>query len=156
MKRPVRTSTPLVIGWKEFLDIPEWGIRRLKVKVDTGARTSAIHVEEYEFYENPEGGKMVRLRLSPRREEPDRHVVVHTPLVRMALVTNSGGYKENRPVVEALIRLGSITKRVQFTATNRGSMLFRMLLGRKALEGDFLVDVSQAYRVRNERRSSCG
>jgi hypothetical protein len=156
MKRLAVPTRPLIIGWKEYLDFPEWGIRRLRAKVDTGARTSAIHVVEYELYENPEGGRMVRMRLSPRREEPGRHIIVHTPVLRTTVVTNSGGQKETRPVIETLIRLGPVTKRVQLTATNRESMMFRMLLGRKALEGDFLVDVAQAYLMRTKRRSSCG
>lgn len=156
MKRKARTSTPLVIGWKEYLDFPEWGVRRLKAKIDSGARTSAIHVVEYELYENPEGGLMVKMRLSPHRDEPDRHIIVHTPVLRTIVVTSSSGQKETRPVIETLIRLGPVTKRVQLTATNRASMLFRMLLGRKALEGDFVVDVSQAYLMRNRQASSCG
>jgi hypothetical protein len=156
MKRTQRANTPLVIGWKEYIDFPEWGVRRLKAKIDSGARTSAIHVVEYELYENPEGGQMVRMRLSPDRNDPDRHIIVHTPVLRTVVVTNSGGQKETRPVIEALIRLGPVTKRVRLTATNRASMLFRMLLGRKALEGDFVVDVSQAYRMRKQQQPPCG
>jgi hypothetical protein len=138
---------PYVIGWKEYVDFPEWGIEKLKVKVDTGARTSAIHVSDMELYE-ADGRLMVKMDVALDRGDRARHVIVHAPVVRTVVVTSSSGQRETRPVVETLMRLGPITKRVQLTATNRQSMLFRMLLGRKAVEGDFVVDVCQAYRMK--------
>jgi hypothetical protein len=138
---------PAIIGWKEYVDFPAWRVRRVKAKIDTGARTSAIHVVRYQLYEQEDQGPMAELQLSLYRQQPERLTVVRTPVLRMATVTDSGGHQELRPVVVATIRLGPVTKQVAFTVTNRASMLFRMLLGRKALEGDFLVDVSQKYRM---------
>jgi len=65
-------------------------------------------------------------------------------------VRNSGGIPEYRPLIEASIRLGPVTKRVQLTVANRSGMLFRMILGRKALDGDFIVDVSKKYLLRRK------
>jgi hypothetical protein len=139
---------PYLIGWKELVDFPDWGISQVKAKVDTGARTSAIHVEHYQLYEDARLGLMAELCLALNRRKPEHMTIVHTPVLKTVLVRNSGGQSENRPLIATRIRLGPIVKPILLTATNRATMLFRMLLGRKALEGDFLVDVRQRYRLR--------
>ena len=136
---------PLVIGWKEVVALPEWGVPRLRIKVDTGARTSAIDVLGYEVYEANPPGPMVALRLALDPRHLERVTVVRTPLLAMVVVSNSGGQRECRPLVETTLRLGPVTKRVRLTVANRAGMRFRMLLGRQALLGDFLVDVSKTY-----------
>ena len=138
-------ARPLVIGWKEYLDLPEWGFRRLKVKADTGARTSALDVASYELRVDPERGPIAELRLALNRKHPERLTVVEVPVLRTVVVRNSNGMAEPRPLIEAVIRLGPVTKRVRLTVTNRAGMLFRMILGRQALAGDFVVDVARKY-----------
>jgi len=133
---------PLVIGWKEVAALPEWGIPRLRVKADTGARTSAIDVLDYAI---DEAGPTAELRLALDPRHLERVTVVRTPLLAMVVVSNSGGQRECRPLVETTLRLGPVTKRVRLTVANRAGLRFRMLLGRQALLGDFLVDVSQKY-----------
>jgi hypothetical protein len=136
---------PLLIGWKEYVSFPEWGHRRVKAKVDTGARTSAIDVVSYDLRQADGQGLIAELRLALHRRRRDRLVVVQTPVLRMIAVRNSNGMREQRPLIETSIRLGPVTKRVRLTVTNRAGMCFRMILGRKALEGNFVVDVSQKY-----------
>ncbi|RPH54292.1 ATP-dependent zinc protease, partial [bacterium] len=144
----------LLLGWKEYLDLPELGVFRLKAKVDTGARTSTLHVESLEVVEElPDGTEIVELTISPSRRKPDRKVVTtRARVLRYVRVTDSGGHPEVRPVIETEMVLGAVRKRILVTLTNRSGMLFRMILGRKALEGDFQVDVSAKYLQR--RRSS--
>jgi hypothetical protein len=144
---PTATGRTL-IGWKEYLDFPEWGLRRIKAKIDTGARTSALDVASYELREDGPRGLIARLRLSLHRKDPGRLTVVEAPVQGMVVVRNSSGLSEQRPLIEATVRLGPVTKRVRLTVTNRAGMRFRMILGRKALEGDFVVDVSQKYLLR--------
>jgi hypothetical protein len=144
---PERPLEVLLIGRKEYLDFPEWGLRRIKVKVDTGARTSAIDAAGYDLCET-DAGLLARLRLRLSRRRPDRLTVVQTPVLCMTVVTNSSGMREQRPVVEALVRLGPVRKRIRLTVTNRAGMRFAMILGREALAGTFLVDVSQKYLLR--------
>lgn len=139
---------PLTIGWKEYLDFEEWKIRRVKAKIDTGARTSAIDVASYELHET-EQGLVAELRLG--LSGPERLLRVRTPVLRMVVVRNSSGLREQRPLIETVIRLGPIRKRVRLTVTNRAGMRFRMILGRKALEDDFIVDVSRKYLLRKMR-----
>jgi hypothetical protein len=136
---------PLVIGWKEMVALPDWGVPRLRMKVDTGARTSAIDVLGYDIVEDDPGGRLVDLRLALDPRHLERVTVVRTPLLAMVVVSNSGGQRECRPLVETTMRLGPVTKRVRLTVANRATMRFRMLLGRQALLGDFLVDVSKKY-----------
>jgi hypothetical protein len=145
--RGQKASRPLLIGWKEYVEFPDWGVGRLKVKIDTGARTSALDAVRYDL-RAAGAGLVAELHLALDRKHPDRLTVVHAPVLRMVEVTNSGGAREQRPLIETHIRLGPVTKRVSLTVTRRAGMLFRMLLGRKALEGDFVVDVSQKYLLR--------
>jgi hypothetical protein len=137
-------SGPLRIGWKERLDFPEWGLKRVRVKVDTGARTSALDAVGYDLVENG-SGLVARLRLDLRRRGAGRLREVETPVVCMTVVRNTGGLREYRPVVEALVRLGPVTRRIRLTIASRAGMRYRMILGREALAGGFLVDVSQKY-----------
>jgi hypothetical protein len=139
---------PEVIGWKEYVALPEWGIRRLKAKMDTGARTSAIDAANYELRQTPAGLRVfMRLLLSHRH--PERQTLVEAPVLEMLDIRNSGGSCESRPVVETTLRLGPVSKRVRLTVARRAGMCFRLILGRKALEGDFVVDVSRKYLCKN-------
>jgi hypothetical protein len=138
---------PLLIGWKEYVAFPDWGIARVKVKIDTGARTSALDVARYELSEAADGLRAT-LHLALDRRHPERRVVVHVPVLRLVVVRNSGGLPEQRPLIETRLRLGPVLKRVRLTVAHRTGMRFRMILGRKALEGDFVVDVSRKYVLR--------
>ena len=142
---------PLVIGWKERVDFPDWGIRRVKVKIDTGARTSALDVAGYELRPVAGEGLIVALRLALHRNRPERIKVIETPVLEMVVVSNSSGMCEQRPLIETTLRIGSISKRVRLTVTNRAGMRFPVILGRKALESDFLVDVSRKYLLENDQ-----
>jgi hypothetical protein len=139
---------PQFIGWKERVDFVDWGLRRVKAKIDTGARTSALGVLSYELREQPSEGKIATLRLALDRRHPDRVVEVVTEVVEMVVVSNSNGMREQRPLVETTLRLGPVTKRVRLTITNRSGLRFPMIIGRKFLEGDFVVDVSRKYLLK--------
>ena len=120
----------------------------VRAKVDTGARTSALDVLSYELHEDAAQGLTATLKVALDRKHPSvvRELIV--PVVRMVVVSNSSGMREQRPLVETTLRLGPVTKRVRLTITNRAGMRFRMILGRKALEGDFVVDVAGKYLLR--------
>lgn len=140
------------IGWKEHVALPELGIPRLKAKIDTGARTSALHVSAVEILERfPDGTVAMEIRV-PLDRRGESEVTARVTALREMQVTDSGGHAEVRPVIETALVLGPVCKRIQLTLTDRGGMLFRMLLGRKALEGDFLVDVAGKYLMRTRPR----
>jgi hypothetical protein len=139
---------PLLIGWKERLDFPAWGLRRVKAKVDTGARTSALGAVGYDLYHADGPGLCVRLRLALHRKRADELRVVEAPVLRMVVVRNSSGMCEQRPLIETEVGLGPLRKRIRLTVTNRSGMRFGVILGRQALADDFVVDVSKKYLLR--------
>jgi hypothetical protein len=143
-----RPAGSVLIGWKEYLAFPDWQIPRVKAKIDTGARTSALDVLRYELRQDARHGLMADLHVCLSRRHPEATRVLQTPVVRMVTVRNTSGQTEQRPLIETTIRLGPVEKRVLLTVSNRSSMCFRMILGRTALAGDFVVDVSRKYLLR--------
>lgn len=139
----------LQIGWKEYLDLPELGIFRLKAKMDTGARTSALHVDSLNVVETlADGTEIAEVEIGLDRRRPERRVTARVALLGRLRVKDSGGHPELRPYLETEIVLGPVRKRIRLTLTNRSGMLFRMILARKALEGDFVVNTSRKYLLR--------
>jgi hypothetical protein len=146
------TPLPVLIGWKERLDFPEWGLRNVRVKIDTGAYSSALGAAGCELVEA--GGRLTaRLRLALNRRRPDRTITVEAPVLRMVHVTNTGGVREERPMIEATVRLGPVQKRIRLTIARRDGLRFPMILGREALAGCFVVDVARKYVLRADARS---
>jgi hypothetical protein len=144
---------PRRIGWKEYLDLPELGIYRLKAKVDTGARTSTLHVDRLDVLEVfPDGSELAEIAVTPDRRRSDLGLTARVRVLRRMRVTDSGGHPEVRPVIVTEMVLGPVRKRIFLTLADRSGMLFRMILGRKALEGDFQVDVASKYRLRRWHR----
>jgi hypothetical protein len=140
-----KESEPLRIGWKEYVQFPEWGLPRLKAKIDTGARTSVLDVLGYELVPDEEQKLIAELRLPPLRKTESAMHVLRVPVLGTVVVRNSAGMRERRLLLETSLRIGPVTKRVRLTVTNRSCMIFRMILGRTALAGDFIVDVSRKY-----------
>lgn len=134
----------LLIGRRERISFPEWGLSRIRAKVDTGAYSSALDARGCELLER-DGQTIVRLRLVVQRRPSEREQVVEAPLVALVRVRSSSGKAEKRPLIEPTVRLGPITRRIRMTVTSRAAMRSRMLLGRQALAGLFLVDVSAKY-----------
>ncbi len=139
----------VLIGWNEYVDVPEWGIRRLRAKVDTGARSSALHVENIE--ELPRG--RVRFDVVLHRLKRDRRVHVTTRIVRRGRVRSSTGRYELRIFVRARLQIGPIERDVEVSLVDRERMIFRMLLGRTALAGRFLIDPSHRHLLHSRRRA---
>jgi hypothetical protein len=139
---------PVVIGWTEFVDLPDWGVKKLRAKVDTGARTSALHVENIE--ELPRG--FVRFDVVLHRRKRDRRIHVRARVTRRANVRSSSGHQSHRLFVETTLRLGPVEKRVEISLVDRERMIHRMLLGRAAIAGPFLVDVDRRMALTTKRK----
>lgn len=137
------TDTQL-IGWREWVALPELGIPALKAKIDTGARTSALHVSELECYDAPDG-RRVRFVLHPLRKRSELIIACTARVIDERIVSDSGGHRERRPVIRTPLSLGGRRWPIEITLTNREDMLFRMLLGRTAMSGRLTVDPQQSY-----------
>ncbi len=137
------TSPPLTCGWRERVDLPDWGVTGLRAKIDTGARTSAIHVAEVQ--DLPDG----RIRFEVVIHEKPEHegVWVEADPVREATVKPSSGKRQRRPVVRTTMVMGGVSREVEISLVCRKGMLCRMLVGRKSLEGDFVVDPARRYAL---------
>jgi hypothetical protein len=132
------------IGWREWLSLPELGIPHLKAKVDTGARTSALHACYVEPF-RARGVRMVRFGIHPLQRRTDIVIECTAAVIDRRDVTDSGGHREMRYVIETPATLGNVTWPVELTLTNRDTMRFRMLLGRTAMEDRFVVIPSASY-----------
>ena len=140
-------DTKIRAGWVEHVALPNLGIVRLKAKIDTGARTSALHVARMKIVDTA-GGPARRPILEitvpggPRGTHP---IKVRAPVREYVVVRDTSGRMERRPVIETALQIGPFRKRILVTLTNRGDMLFPMLIGRTALGPGIVVDPSRRY-----------
>ena len=133
-----------VIGWREWVGLPDFGIKQIKVKVDTGARSSSLHVSHLKEFER-DGETWVRFKVHPVQRKSDKTVSVEAKVLEFRSVRSSSGKAAMRPVVVTHVALLGITWPVELTLASRDEMGFRMLLGREAFRRRFLVDAGRSY-----------
>jgi len=142
--KPIKhTSRPQkeVIGWKEVIDFPEWGIHSLLAKADTGARGSALDVSTIQRLP----GRKVKFTVVLDRKDRENGCEVVADIVRSSRIRSSNGVVQERFVVCTTIRIGEVSHEVNFSLVNRQRMICRVLLGRHALARHFLVDSEEKY-----------
>lgn len=136
-----------IIGWREYVDFPEWGLQGIRAKVDTGARTSSLHVDDLKLLKNDLISFYVVVS-----EKRHRRKKVTAKRLRKGRVKSSTGERTHRWYVKTSIRIGQYEREIVLNLTDRGGMNFRMLLGRTAIEGALLVNVDRSFLLTKKQR----
>ncbi|RUO45281.1 ATP-dependent zinc protease [Idiomarina aquatica] len=131
------------LGWKEWGALPDIGIDRIHMKVDTGAKTSCLHAFKLEPFER-DGASWLKVYVHPQQDSLQEHSF-EAPVYEQREVTDSGGHTEVRYVIRTRLVLGQFDQVIELTLTNRDTMKFRMLLGRQAMRQHFIVNPAQAH-----------
>jgi hypothetical protein len=142
-ERKKRVERPAV-GWREWVALPDWGVPAIKAKIDTGARTSALHAFDIDTFER-DGSTWARFLIHPWQDSGSDEIAVEAPLMDRRTVRSSSGASRLRPVVTTTIQLAGTLVPIEVTLTRRDEMGFRMLIGRQALRRRFLVDPGRSY-----------
>jgi hypothetical protein len=145
-RRPPKTAPArqIIIGWREWVALPELGGAIVKAKIDTGARTSALHAFGLRVLDRGPG-QVASFELHPRQRSRADALRVECPVHSFKQVRSSNGRVERRPVIVSSVRLGALSWPIEVTLTSRDAMGFRMLLGRAAVRRRFLVDPGKSY-----------
>ena len=139
------------LGWREWISLPDLGITQIKAKVDTGARTSALHAFRVEPFER-DAQPWVRFSIHPEQRDAELVAECEAQVLDQRVVRDSGGHEELRYVIQTRIKIGEQTPLCEVTLTNRDDMRFRVLLGRTTLRQNFLVDSGSSYLCGRPKR----
>lgn len=141
-----------ILGWREWVSLPDLGINKIKAKVDTGARTSALHAFDVKLVE-VSGKKIVRFKVHPKQRDAQTVIECQAPLLDKRKVRDSGGHSEWRYVIQTNMTIEGVFHKIEMTLTNRDSMGFRMLIGRTAMRGHYLVDPGKSYLTKKTSKN---
>lgn len=136
--------SPKTIGWREWVSLPELGVKEIKAKVDTGADNSSLHAFDLERYVE-DGRQMVRFQIHPHQRKRRPSLACVAEVVGERMVKNPGGRAERRPVIRTRLVVAGKEIEALINLTTRDEMTFRMLLGRRTLRGNFVVDPGHSY-----------
>ena len=154
-KSPRLPKNRPVIGWREWLALPSFGVERIKVKVDTGARSSSLHAFDMETFER-DGDEWISFSIHPNQRDDRSSLRVEAPLHDRRKVRPSTGKAKIRPVVFVPATLGGVTWPIEITLVRRDMMGFRMLLGRQAVRGRYVIDPGRSYLADQDQTLSHG
>ncbi|MEZ6061350.1 MAG: ATP-dependent zinc protease [Planctomycetaceae bacterium] len=133
-----------VIGWREWLSLPELGISRIKAKIDTGARSSCLHAFRIRLFTR-DGEDYVSFQVHPLQRSTRETIVAECRVLECRQIRSSSGHVSMRPVIVTEVEWNGVRWPIELTLANRDAMGFRMLLGREAVRSRFVVDPGKSY-----------
>ncbi len=149
-KCPDKTKSLDTIGWREWVSLPSLGIPSIKAKIDTGARTSSLHAFSLQPYKEGDKDK-IKFDIHPIQRDTSQVVTCFADIVDKRWVTDSGGRSEERYVIETPVIIGGKTWNIEITLAERDGMLFRMLLGRRAIRKQFLINPARSFLTKKKK-----
>lgn len=139
-----------VIGWREWISLPELNIPIIKAKIDTGARTSCLHAFKIKLLTR-KGNKIIEFSIHPHQHDSETVITSTAEVLDIRWVMDSGGHRTKRYVIKTTMVMGDFVQDIEITLMNRDSMRFRMLLGRTALKNHFIVDPALSFTQKNRK-----
>lgn len=138
-----------IIGWREWVTFADLKIPRIKAKIDTGARSSALHAYDIQCYKTKQGKLRAKFSVHPLQRNNQHIIQCHADVIDQRYVKSSSGQKELRTTIKTNLQLGNDIWPIELTLTNRDSMGFRLLIGRTALRRKFIVDPHRSFLIGN-------
>lgn len=140
----------MFVGWREEVSLPKFKLKGLRAKIDTGAKTSALHADKIEIY-HEDGKKVVRFMFV---NEEGKNQWIKCPFIEERYIKSSNGEKTLRPVVKTEIKMGKELFEIELTLINRDLMGFKMLIGREALNGRFLINPAKHNLLKTKKEKA--
>lgn len=140
-----------IVGWREWVRFPDLKVTRIKAKLDTGARTSALHAFDVKPY-TKYGAAYVRFSVHPMQRKSKPEIKCRALVIDHRFVTDTGGRREERPVIRTTLKIGKSRYPIELTLTDRDHMGFRLLIGRQALRRRYLVDPGRSFVIRKKKK----
>lgn len=141
-----------IIGWQEWVSFPQLGIKHIKAKIDTGAKTSALHAEDIHIYKTKSGKYRARFHVVPLKTNRHYRIQAAADLLDQRYVRSSNGQRELRTTVLTTLHINDFTYPIELTLTNRDNMGFRLLIGRSALTKDFMIDPHRTFILGRKKK----
>ena len=145
------TSKLITVGWREWILLPDLGLPKIKAKIDTGARTSCLHAFSVEPFLK-DGKEWVRFGIHPHQDDCETKVYCEAEVFDKRMVTDSGGHKEERYVINTQLAIAEQHWPIEITLTNRDTMLFRMLLGRTSMENKIIINPAESFLLGRKKK----
>lgn len=142
--RPTGNEPSIIVGWREWVGLPLLGAASIRAKIDTGARTSALHAHDLTV-ESTSGKRMAHFTIRPTKGSDDGAVTVEAEVIEERAIRSSNGVDELRPVIMTSLTIGASTWPVEITLTDRELMGFPMLIGRSALRNRCMIDPNRSF-----------